>query len=845
MNNKRGTDVTTQIRIVRKGKKNIIMEDPNEDYSDLEKTREFKTTFIKNGNPVIRLNPDIKEGLSTEDVEKRIKDGLTNKYRDKNRKTYFGIICRNVFTFLNILLFLIAFVLAAVKAPLANFFFLVVITCNLIIGIYQEIRAKIQIDKLSVMANAKADIVRSGIKYEIMADDLVLDDIMYLSNGKKICADSVIKEGVVEVNESLLTGEALPVKKKEGDILFAGSFISSGSCVAKVERVGEDSYISQLQAKVKKVKKNNSQILMALNKIIRYVSYIIIPLGLILFFIAWSREGFSQEGDIVQAVILNTAGSMVAMIPSGLYLTTSITLFVAMINLAKGRALVRDSYSVESLARVNVLCLDKTGTITDGTMRVEDQIIYDNSIDVGTTVYNLLNAFEDRNQTACAILEKYETTNKLEVVNKLPFSSSRKMTAVEFKNEGAFVIGAPEFVLSADDELVKNLQRYTLEGYRVLLMAKIDGIGEDTIIGTPRPIASFIIKDHIREEAFDTIKWFKENNVDIKIISGDNPLTVSVIAKEVGVENADKYISLEGLTLDQVSEAATKYSVFGRVAPEQKATLVQALKKAGKTVAMTGDGVNDILAMKRSDCSVAMASGSEACRNVAQLVLMDSNFACMPQIVMEGRRVINNVQAVASLFLMKTIFAIVLTASTFYPFIPMNLQILEMCVIGMPSFFLALQPNHNIVKGSFFRNVLTKTIPAAFSLILTTSICMIFCNLEVGMCRSDDPILQTIAGLSLSALGLVILVYYCLPLNRYRLIVVSMMLLAAVLAIAVPMLGNFEFTGFEAYIFHLNAHEIALLVSATIISALVFFLGIFLFHKLDKHLIKKENEKGN
>ena len=845
MNDKRLTDVTTQIHVVRRGKKNIIMEDPNEDYSDLEKTREFRTTFIKNGNPVIRLNPDIKEGLSTEQVDKRIKDGLSNKYKDKNRKTYVGIICQNVFTFLNMLLFLIAFVLAAVKAPLANFFFLVVITCNLVIGIYQEIRAKIQIDKLSVIADAKANIVRNGIKYEIMAESLVLDDIMYLSNGNKISADSVIKEGVVEVNESLLTGEALPVKKKEGDILFAGSFISSGSCVAKVERVGEDSYISQLQAKVKKVKKNNSQILMALNKIIRWVSYIIIPLGLILFFIAWGREyNFSTDAEAIKAVILNTAGSMVAMIPSGLYLTTSITLFVAMINLAKGRALVRDSYSVESLARVNVLCLDKTGTITDGTMRVEDQIVYDNSLDVGTIVYNLLNSFEDCNQTALAILDRYKTDNKLEVINKLPFSSSRKMTAVEFKDEGAFVVGAPEFVLNQNDELVQSLQRYTLEGYRVLLMAKIDGIDEDHILGTPRPVASFIIKDHIREEAFDTIKWFKENNVDIKIISGDNPITVSVIAKEVGVENADKYISLEGLTLDEVSEAATKYSVFGRVAPEQKATLVQALKKAGKTVAMTGDGVNDILAMKRSDCSVAMASGSEACRNVAQLVLMDSNFACMPQIVMEGRRVINNVQAVASLFLMKTIFAIVLTASTYYPFIPMNLQILEMCVIGMPSFFLALQPNHTIVRGNFFKNVLTKTIPAAISLILTTSICMIFCDLEVGMCRSDPEILQTIAGLSLSLLGLVILVYYCLPLNRYRLIVVSLMLLASVLAIAVPMLVGFEFTGFEKYIFNLNMHEIILLVSSTIISSIIFFIGIYLFKKLNKNAEQKDEERN-
>lgn len=833
---KKINDETTQIKVVKKGKKHIIVEDLSDDYSDLEKTREFKNVFLKDNQQVIRYHPRLTEGLNSSEVEQRKKDGLTNRYKDKNQKTIIGIICKNLFTFLNILLYSIAIILFAVGAELMNCFFLVIITCNLLIGIYQEIKAKIQIDKLSVLADAKATVIRNGVRYEVFAHEIVLDDLVVLTNGRKICADSIVKEGEVEVNESLLTGESIPVKKKAGDFLFAGSFISSGSCISSVERVGANSYASQLQAKVKKVKKNESQILNTLNKIIRWISYIIIPLGIAMFFFAWSREGFSNDGSIIKAVILNTAGSMVAMIPSGLYLTTSITLFVAMINLSKDRALVRDSYSVESLARVNVLCLDKTGTITDGTMKVENEIIYDDQYDYSRIAFNLFNSFEDQNPTSLAILEKYNSKEKMSVIKKLPFSSSRKMTAVEFENFGCFVIGAPEFILSKDDELVKNLGGYTLHGYRVILMAKVDGIEDDKIYGKPHPIVSFVIKDHIREEAYDTIKWFKENNVDIKIISGDNPLTVSVIAKEVGVTNADQYVSLEGMTLDEVSQVALKYSVFGRVAPEQKATLVSALKKAGKTVAMTGDGVNDILAMKRSDCSVAMASGSEACRNVAQLVLMNNNFASMPKIVKEGRRVINNVQAVASLFLMKTIFAIILTLTTLYPYIPMNLQVLEFVVIGVPSFLLALQPNHNIVRGDFFKNVLSKCIPAAFSLILATLLCLVACNFKLFDCREDMT--QTMGGMSISFLGLIILTFYCYPFNLYRTIVFVGMILIGMLCIFVPPLINFEFTGFLVY--QLSLNEILVMIATIIISGIVFFIGEY----ISSQIIKKY-EKTN
>ena len=830
MDKKQFTDETTQIKVIQKGKKRFIVEDEAEDYSELQKTREFKNTFVRNGAPIVRHNPTIQEGLTNEQVASRIKEGLNNKCKDKTKKTVLGIILKNLFTFLNMLLFIIGAVLISIGS-FSNCFFLVIITSNLLIGIYQEIRAKRKIDKLAVLTNVKTTVIRNSFHYEVDADDIVLDDIVVLSNGNKICADAIVKEGHVEVNESLLTGEALPVKKYPGDVLFAGSFVSAGSCYAKVERVGADSYISQLQSKVKKFKKNNSQILRTLNLIIKSISVVIIPLGAALFFVFWSRVNFSVDETVIKEIITKTAGSMVAMIPSGLYLTTSVTLFVAMINLARDKALVQETYSVEALARVDVLCLDKTGTITDGTMRVEKHITYDKSHDLQTIVYNMMNAFEDRNQTSLAILDYYKTDKTLGIVNKLPFSSSRKKLAVEFENLGSFVIGAPEFVLSKDHKLVKDLEKYTLEGNRVLLMGKVEGFDEDDIKGEVTPIASFIIKDHIREEAYDTIKWFKENNVDIKIISGDNPLTVSVIAKQVGVENADKYISLEGLTLEEVSDAATKYSVFGRVAPEQKATLVQALKKAGKTVAMTGDGVNDILAMKRADCSIAMASGSEASRNIAQLVLVDSNFASMPKIVKEGRRVINNVQAVASLFLMKTIFAIVFTASMNYPFEPKHLYVLEFVVIGIPSFLLALQPNHDIVRGNFFKNVLSKCIPAGISLITATSIGLIICNQNLFGCRDDLQI--TVAGMAISLMGLIILGNYCYPFNKYRVFcLTSMSVIGAVLLFVAPLISK-DIMGYDVY--SLNLSEILVLAASLLVATMIYVLG----NIISKQIVKK------
>ena len=786
MDNKKFTDETTQIKVIKKGRKNIIKEEENE-YQDLQKTREFKKVFIANGKVVDRYHPDIQFGLNDEQIEKRKKDGLTNRFKDKNKKTYLGIIVKNTFTFLNILLYAIAIVIIVWSKSMEDYMsltFMGVIGANLLIGIVQECSAKRKIDKLSVLNKTTSTVIRNGIKYNIATDEIVLDDTLSLDNGQKITADAIVKEGHIEVNESLLTGESLPVKKNPGDPIYAGSFVSSGSCLARVERVGKEMYVSKLETNVKKLKKNNSQILTALNKIIRWISYIIIPLAIMLFFTMWFKKGWTTDESEVREIVMSVAGSMVAMIPSGLYLMVSVTLFVTMGKLAGEKSLVQDSYSVETLARVNTLCLDKTGTITDGTMVVESEVKYDDKLDSENIIANLVNAFPNKNQTAIALDKKYSITEQYVVEKTLPFSSKRKKSAATFKGVGSFVLGAPEFLLDPKDKLIKQLEKYTEQGYRVVMLCKVDDINEDDIVGNVVPVSAFIIKDHIRDTATATIRWFKENDVEVKIISGDNPLTVSAIAKEVGVENAENWVSLENMSLDEVEEAAKKYTVFGRVAPEQKASLIKSLKEMGRTVAMTGDGVNDILAMKQADCSIAMGSGSDASRNVAQLVLTDDNFANMPSIVKEGRRVINNVQSVASLFLMKTIFAIILTATTFYPFTTRNLMLFEIIAIGIPSVLLALQPNDSLVSGSFLKNVFKKCVPAGLAITITALVGMTLTGafsptgegafglntalFTIYNGETDIYLGNYITGVAVCVMGLFFLAYHCIPFNSYR-----------------------------------------------------------------------------
>ncbi len=838
---KKRNDGTIEISKILKAE----VEEPilDDDLKDLEETREFRKIETKNGEFITRYNPNLKHGLSSSQVENRIKDGLTNKTKDKNQKTIIGIIVKNVFTFLNILLFIIfgLLIISQINKPfevknLTNYFFMVIITTNLAIGIYQEIKAKIIVDKLALSTKNRIHVLRDGNKDEIYSEDIVLDDIVLLSVGQKIVADSIVMEGSIEVNESMLTGESLPVKKNVGDMVFAGTFVSSGSCKVKVERVGNTSYISLLQQRAKKEKKTNSVILKSLNLIIRLVSILVVPFGIYNFLTNWWKLDWTSDFTALQSILGTTCGSMVAMIPSGLYLTTSVSLFVSIATLAKRKTLVQDAYSIEMLARTDCLCLDKTGTITDGTMNVVDEIELNKSdYNLDEVVGDLLDAFEDKNLTSIAILKSHPSVKKYQVITKLPFSSSRKKCGVKF-DIGSFVLGAPEFVIPDNKELLTKFEEYTKKGLRVLVLGKVDDLTSEDVIGEVIPLKAYLIKDHIRDEAPATLKWFADNGVEVKIISGDNALTVSQIAKEAGVKDADKYISLEGMSLEEVASIATEYNVFGRVAPEQKATLVTALKKAGKTVGMTGDGVNDILALKRADCSIAMASGSDAAKNVSSIVLIDSNFASLPKVVSEGRRVINNISAVSSLFLMKTIFAFIVTVSTLYKFQPSFLILLEFFGIGVPSFLLAISPNDAPIKKGFLKNVFAHSLPGGIAYGVGVII-LILINSYNGFNinpNNDINVTTTICGIYISIMGMATLFGHCRPFNKYRILVYSLMFIGTFVTIFTPLNKALGYHPYE-----LNFHQWLLIIIALILGV-GFYIGVR--YLSDKFLFKKENK---
>ena len=776
----------------------------------------------------IRYNPDPLSGLNSLQVDERMVHNLTNKQTKKLSKSIFRIIVDNVFTFFNILLTFIAICLILV-GDIKDCFFMVIVSANTAIGIFQEIKAKKAVDKLSLLNVPEVKVRRDGLKMMIPTDKMVLDEIFYLSAGDEIPADSYIVHGEIEVNESSLTGESLPIKKVVDDYVLAGSFVVSGSCMCRCDRIGEHNYIAQLQNKARKVKKVKSILLTSLNKIIKIVSAIVIPVGIAIGFSIYASLTGEDMFEKMSTVIMQTGGQIVSMIPSGLFLLISTALAVSVINLSKQKTMVQDSYAIESLARSNVLCLDKTGTLTDGTMQVEKMIkLVNEDLEIENIIGTYVGVFEDKNVTSVALSKKYPNKNSYEVEIILPFSSSRKLSAVQFKDIGTYVLGAPEF-LTTNSELLLQSEKYAEQGYRVLLLGRTkQKLKDDIVFKKIEAIAFFVLSDHIREEAYDTIKWFKENDVDIKIISGDNPLTVSKIAEKVGVNNAQKYISLEGLNNDEVAQLANEYVVFGRVSPEQKAVLIKSLKNAGKTVAMTGDGVNDILAMKQANCAIAMASGSEAARNSSHLVLMDSNFACMPEVVKEGRRVINNIQRSASLFLMKTIFSIIFAAlgllSIFipidlhYPFSPGHLYVLEFFVIGIPATILALQPNHELVSGSFLKNVILKSLPSGLCL-LTSTLFFVISQYFGWFGIETKEVMLTMACLSVSLTGLCVLFSVCWPFNKVSAILYVVMLLASLVWLfVVPTELN------SLYISQLDIYDLLLVCLVVLVMAITILL---------------------
>jgi len=714
---------------------------------------------------VRRVKTDFNLGLNSDQVNERITKGQTNETPNQSVKTYKKIFFENTITFFNMLCLAVAISLICVGAW-SNCLFMVIIIVNTAIGIIQEVKAKKTIEKLSLLTAPAVKVIRDAMEQTITMSEVVLDDILVLSNGKQIVADSTLVEGSVEVNESMLTGESLPIKKKVGDTIYAGSFVVSGNCKARVDKVGKNNYIQQLAAKAKQYKRPKSELFNSLKMIIKVIGIIIIPIAILMYI-----NNYASTKSLVKT-ITQTAGSIVGMIPAGMFLLSSVALTVSVIKLARRKALVQDLYCVEMLARVNVLCLDKTGTITDGTMKVY------NCLQLNNTQYTLkrimgsmLSALGDNNQTSQALINYFGYNKELKPTGIVPFSSSRKLSAVSFENAGTYIMGAPEFVIpNCQDEKLNNMvEQYAKDGYRVLLVAhSTSNIIKDNPPSNRTPVALLILEDRIRDDAISTISWFKNNGVKVKIISGDNPLTVAEIAKRVGVDNTESFINLEGLNEKQVIAAANKYTVFGRVTPEQKAILIKAIKANGNTVAMTGDGVNDILALKEADCSIAMASGSEAVRSVSHMVLLNSDFGSMPETVLEGRRVINNVQKSSALFFMKTIFTIIFSIICLilrcpYPLTTTQMLLLEAFVIGIPSFFLAFMPNDKAVSGKFIYNLIRNALPGAITLILNISAVYLFVHLTSPSIYNHSELLSTMCTITVTFTGLGLLIRLCKP----------------------------------------------------------------------------------
>ena len=745
-----------------------------------------------------RVEPFYQQGLTESQVKERVEQKLVNTTKSAYGKSYKEIVVSNLFSFFNVLLYIIAgFMIFA--GHFSGLFFLAILIPNILIGLIQDLRARRMVAKLKLLSASKITVVRNGKEQLIDSNAIVLDDIIKLKNSDPVPADGKVVYGNLAVNESMLTGESATVYKKEGDQVLSGSYVTSGSAYIYVEKVGKDSYIEKIQSQANKFARSPSRILNSLKNMFKVIGVTVVVLAIALI-VTYSVQGKFNDFETTKTTIASIAGSMVSMIPSGLYLLTSVALAVGVISLAKKRTSVQEMYSIEMLARTDVLCVDKTGTITDGTMQVKLVVPFNSTVTVEQikqVVSNLLIATEDDNITAKALKEYFNYKHTCTASKVLPFSSENKYSAATLSGRGTFVLGALEFLnIKNKKGITYKTLEYTSKGYRVLVLGYSSlPITSHSFDQELEPVCMIILKDNIRPDAKETFTWFKEKGVQVKVISGDDALTVSEIAREAGIENAEEYISLNGMSLEEVRQIAPYYTVFGRVSPEQKETLVQALKDEGHTVAMTGDGVNDILALKRADCSIAMNSGSSAAKNVSHIVLLDSDFSKLPSVVGEGRRVINNLQRTSSLFLIKTIFAAILTIfflvlswtdKTYsYPFVTNNMYPWEIVTIGIAAFFLALQPNREKINGNFLKNIFSKALPAG---ICATSMVIIFFVLyllgkekllytglnfsmiEVNGVMVDVALRQTIAMcvISFSLFSFVSLFRIILPPNKYR-----------------------------------------------------------------------------
>ncbi|RDB70714.1 cation-translocating P-type ATPase [Eggerthella sinensis] len=710
------------------------------------------------------------QGLSAAEVAERVARGEVNVDAGVHTRSIRQIVRENTLTLFNAINAILA-VFVLITGSYKNMLFMVVIVCNTLIGIVQEIRSKRTTDRLSIVASSKASVLRDGALVELPLDELVRDDIIELGRGDQIPADAVVVKGACDVNESLLTGESKLVKKRSDDELMSGSFVNAGTVWARVVHVGAENYAAKISAEAKQHKAVNSEIMNSLNGIIKFVSFIIFPLGALLF----ARQHF-LTGTETNEAILSTVSALVGMIPEGLILLTSTVLAVAVVRLAKSRVLVQQLYCIETLARVDTLCLDKTGTITTGKMEVAAvrPVPGVPQATVDTAFASIARADEDPNETAQAIVEHFAGADAavLHASRVVPFSSDKKWSGAVFDDGSAYVMGAGQFILGDALAAVADQQNELAADARVLLLAQVDGFDEEgDIVGAPKPLGFIAIHDQIRATAAQTIAYFKEQGVDLKVISGDDPRTVSGIAAKVGVPRAEDYVDATTLvTDDDITAAIERYSVFGRVKPEQKKAFVVALQAKGHIVAMTGDGVNDTLALKQADCSVAMAAGSDAARNVAQLVLVDNDFAAMPKVVAEGRRSINNLQRSASLFLVKTLLSMTLAVVFIflpwqYPFQPIQMTLISAFTIGLPSFVLALEPNKDRIKGRFLENVIVKSIPGAVCAVLTI---LIVNAVGYNLLHIDYEHVSTLCVLLTAWIGALLIVRLSVPFTPIR-----------------------------------------------------------------------------
>ena len=763
-------------------------------------------------------------GLTDEQVNARIAEGKVNADENPNTRTYKQIVRENTLTFFNFLN-LVLLVLVLLVGSYKNAFFVCIIIINTLIGIAQEIRAKKTIDKLAILTARKSVVIREGQKWTVPTEELVLDDVVCLKTGDQVPADARILEGSLEVNESLLTGESDNLPKNERDELFSGSFVTSGEACCQIIHVGKDNYAAQITSEAKEFKRHNSELKNSLNAILKVISIIIVPLGALLFY-----KQYYIVGDTFRDSVVSMVAGVLGMIPEGLVLLTSVALTLGALVLANKKTLVQELYCIETLARVDTLCLDKTGTITEGTMCVERvepyvstgrvetaatesesaesteaevQVQTDSAFmeEIDVIMGNMMYVLKDQNATIDALRKRFPAKQDMTLEHVIPFSSDRKYSGAVFEEKGTYLMGAAQFLFpEGDEELTEKCQSYAEEGLRVLVLAHSPQNAEGTELPEGlEPLALMLLTDVIREEAPDTLAFFDSQEVDLKVISGDDPVTVAAIARRAGLKNADSYVDATTLTTEEeLQDAVAQYSVFGRVTPQQKKAMVQALQFQGHTVAMTGDGVNDVLALKEADCSIAMAQGSDAAKNIANVVLLDSNFASMPHIVNQGRRVVNNIRTAASMFLIKTMFSVMLSLLTIffgnaYPFEPIQMSLISACAVGIPTFLLAQENNYEKIDHTFLRHVFINAFPAAITITFCVFAVMLVCqNVYHSMAMLNTACVLVTGWNYMAALKTV----YA-PLNTYRKVIIYGMqfifFAAAVIFQKLLSLGSLDF----------------------------------------------------